>query len=604
MNLKYFLLLTSLIVFHLALNPDLNVQISDQFNEEMEKEAEILPQRLNNIQSKQSLEDLNLGVNFTTYIGGDAENAEDQSFVIAIGSDNSIYITGWTASTDFPTTDNAFNRTRSGNGLKDIFVMKLSADGSEIIFSTFIGGTSSSLWNRAHVVMVLDSSDNVIISTVTSVSNFHTTPGAYDQSYNGDHDIIVAMLSADGSELLFSTFLGGSAIDTVINIEIDNVGNIYLSGNTGSTDFPTTAGAYNRTHSGSEDIFVAKLSADGSTLLFSTFLGGSGDDCLPLMALDSQNSIYIGGITSSVDYPTTMDALNTSSNGGGGFDLWGAAAHSGVDLVLSKLSANGSVLLYSTYIGGTDTEVILGIAIDSADNVIITGAIDTVSADNVTFPTTPSAYDPTFNGGTPGILWDDSFVMKIAADGSSILFSTYLGGSGSDRSRGIVVDSNDNIYITGETLSGDFPLEPEVPLDSSMSNWEVFVSKLSANGSNLLYSTYFGGLRAEIPFSIVLDGMDNVYVTGHILNGGLPTSIGTSVYEFGSRKNLFITKFSNSTINIPTTTTSDTATSDTTTNSTITSTTPPASTNFDGIPIILSVFVALITVRRLRKKED
>lgn len=433
--------------------------------------------------SSQTIEEINPVLDFTTYIGG---NDGDSSYSLALGSDHSIYIAGWTKSADFPTTNNAFSRTRSSSP-KDIFVAKLSADGSELLYSTYLGGTSDIFESGSLVALALDSSNNAIVGASTSSSQFPTTPGSFNQTHSGDRDVFIAKLSADGSNLLFSTFIGGNDSDSITAIELDSANNVYFSGQTESRDFPTTAGGYNRTHGGGEDVYVAKLSADGSTLEFSTFVGGSVDDCYPLLALDSQNNIYISGSTSSFNFPTTIDALNYSSNGGNGYSFGDDLTS--IDLFVCKISADGSELLYSTYLGGTKSEYVNAIVADSADNIIITGS--TGSSD---FPSTANAYDPSYNGGnTDPDFVGDIFVTKIAANGSNLMFSTFLGGSSDyEFSRDITLDNDDSIYLTGYTRSTNFPLTSS-PFDSDSSYGEAFLSVLSADASELLYSTFLGG---------------------------------------------------------------------------------------------------------------
>ena len=299
MKSKYFLLASALLIFNMTLINDLEVGIMNNSHSELS---------LGKVQKTQSIESLNLAVNFTAYIGAYAFGEE--SFSTAIGSDHSIFIAGWTSTSYFPTTANAFNRTKSDSD-SDIFVARFSPDGSELIFSTFIGGTQGN-FGDGFVGIALDSNDNVILGSYTSSTEFPTTIGAYDRTYNGgDFDAVITKLAADGSELLFSTLIGGSGQDSIISLLVDSSDRIYLAGNTESSDFPTTLGAYNRTHGGHEDLFVACLSSDGSTLEFSTFLGGSSWETWPLMALDSAGNIYLGGSTCSNDYPVTPDALNT-----------------------------------------------------------------------------------------------------------------------------------------------------------------------------------------------------------------------------------------------------------------------------------------------------
>ena len=581
MKSKYILLASALLIFNMVIINDLEVRSTNYSQSE---------NYLGKIQEIQSTESLNLAVNFTTYFGA---HVNDQSYSTAIGGDGSIFVTGWTPSDGFPTTANAYNRTRSSSD-KDIYVMRFSPDGSELIFSTFIGGTLG-IYQSGSVSIALDSNDNVILGSYTSYADFPTTIGAYDRTYNGgDYDAVITKLSADGSELLFSTMIGGSGQDTVSIIRIDSSDRIYISGQTESSDFPTTLGAYNRTHGGHEDLFVACLSSDGSTLEFSTFLGGSSWETWPLMALDSAGNIYLGGSTCSNDYPVTPDALNTMPNGGleylVGDDL------TGVEIFMSKLSTDGSDLLYSTYLGGTGADYINALAVDSADNVIITG--HTGSSD---FHVTANSYNPNFQGGfwvsDQGVnVVADIFVTKISADGSDILFSTYIGGSKNyELCRDMVLDENDAIYLTGVTRSSDFPVKPMYTLDKTPPVYyeDAFVSVLAADGSDLLYSSFFGGPGYDAAYGITLDDND-IIITGYT-NGGLPTSNHTLVSEYGTVKSLFVTKFSNSTQDF----TPESST--TTTSEPSTTTTEPKQASFIPLELIMFTIVSLAFYVKRRK---
>jgi hypothetical protein len=314
--------------------------------------------------------------------------------------------------------------------------------------------------------------------------------------------------SANAGELVYSTYLGGSYGDYGYGIAVDASGNAYVTGQTLSSDFPTTAGAFDTTNDINPDVFVSKLNADGSALLYSTFIGGGGDDCGYSIALDNAGNVYITGDAGSTTFPTTPGAFDTTHNGD-------------YDAFVSKLNADGSALLYSTFIGGGGGDCGCGIALDNAGNAYITG--DTWSnLFPTTFPTTPGAFDTTHNG------YHDAFVSKLNADGSALLYSTFLGGSDyDDHGYGIAVDNEGNAYITGFTNSGDFPTTPGAFNTDPRSTGAggAFVSKLNATGSALLYSTFLGGIDYwDCGYGIALDNTGNAYIAGYTESSDFPTT--------------------------------------------------------------------------------
>jgi len=272
--------------------------------------------------------------------------------------------------------------------------------------------------------------------------------------------------------LVYSTYLGGGGDDEGAGIAVDPGGNAYVTGLTDSTNFPITPGAYQTTTGGGGnwDAFVTKLNVSGSGLVYSTYLGGSGDDRGDGIAIDGSGNAYVTGGTVSVNFPTTRGAYKTTYDGTG---YWNA--------FVSKLNPLGSGLVYSTYLGGTWDAEGSGIAIDGSGNAYVTGEAGSG------FSTTPGGYQTTLGGES------NAFVTKLNVSGSGLVYSTFLGGSGTDPGYGIAVDSNGNAYITGSTASG-FPTTPGAYQTTfGEGNYDAFVSKLNANGSGLVYSTYLSG---------------------------------------------------------------------------------------------------------------
>jgi hypothetical protein len=362
------------------------------------------------------------GLVYSTYMGGGGFDLGEGVAVDAVGS---AYVTGQTSG-GFPTTPGAFDTSFNG-GSSDAFVAKLNAAGSALLYSTYLGG---SIFDGGFGVAV-DASGNAYVTGLAN-PGFPTTPGAFDTSQNGAQDTFVTKLNADGSALLYSTYLGGTNFEEGNGVAVDAAGNGYVTGRTSSGDFPTTAGAFDEGFNGGGDVFVTKLNAAGSATLYSTYLGGSGFDRGDGVALDAAGNAYVTGLVDS-GFPTTPGAFDEGFNGG-------------QDTFVTKLNADGSATLYSTYLGGSGQDWGRGVAVDAFGNAYASGRTDSAN-----FPKTAGAVDTSFNGG------QDAFVTKLNAAGSALLYSTYLGGSDLEEGEGVAVDAGGNAYVTGATRSDAFP---------------------------------------------------------------------------------------------------------------------------------------------------
>jgi len=385
---------------------------------------------------------------YSTYLGEGG-----WGYGIAVDSAGNAYVTGG-AVADFPITPGAFQPTYAGGG-SDAFVTKLNPTGSALVYSTYLGGSSS--WDQGNGVAV-DSVGNAYVTGYTESADFPITPGAFQPAYGGgDRDTFATKLNPTGSALVYSTYLGGSGEDVGTGVAVDSAGNAYLTGYTGSTDFPTTPGAFQTTHNGVWDAFVTELNPPGSALVYSTYLGGSGYWNLGSgIAVDGASNAYVSGTTNSTDFPTTANVVQPAYGGNS-------------DAFVSKLNPTGSALVYSTYLGGSGGDTSGGIAVDSQGNAYVTG--NTYSTD---FPTTTNAVQPA-NGGN-----SDAFVVKLNPTGSALLYSSYLGGCCSEYGFGIAVDSAQNVYVTGETDSPNFPtMNPFQPALGATWATNAFVTKTS-----------------------------------------------------------------------------------------------------------------------------
>ncbi|NUR78493.1 MAG: hypothetical protein HOQ28_19680 [Thermoleophilia bacterium] len=445
------------------------------------------------------------GIEYTTFIGGSSDEIGNG---IAVDGNGNAYVTGTTQSPDFPTTVGAFSRTGAAGNNPDVFVSKLNPTGTALVYSTFIGGSGFDFGRR----IAIDAGGNAYITGQTTSANFPTTANAFSRRLhippncprcvNADnYDGFVAKLNASGSGLAYSTYLGGTDIDSPRGVAVDGAGNAYVTGETVSVDFPTTAGAFSRTEHGAYDMFVTKVNATGSALAYSTYLGGAQVDNGERVAVDSGGNAYVLGFTSSLDFPTTPGAFDTTANGD-------------FDVSVTKLNPAGSALVYSTYLGGQGSDSGGGLAIDAAGNAYVSGG-----AGSLDFPTTPGAFDTTSDG-------NDAFVTKLNPVGSAAVYSTLVGGTGGDGASGVVVDSAGNAWLTGVTSSGDFPMSADAADGSFNGVADAFISELNSAGSAVVYSTYLGGAQSDSGTDIARDSVGNVYITGRTFSMDFPATTG------------------------------------------------------------------------------
>jgi Big-like domain-containing protein/beta-propeller repeat-containing protein len=441
-------------------------------------------------------------ISYSTYLGG---SDSDNGAGIAIDSSGAAYVTGSTVSPNFPTTPGAFDA--SGNGDRDAFVTKLKPAGTGLAYSTYLGGISrnsggGNFSGDAGIGLAVDSAGAAYVTGITTSEDFPTTAGAFDTT---PHSAFVTKLNPAGSGLVYSTYLGGGTfLDSAQAIAVDSQGAAYVTGSTASRDFPTTVGAFETSPQGNVDAFVTKFNPAGTGLAYSTFLGGSDSDEGTGIAVDSAGAAHVTGSTVSTDFPTTAGAFDTGANGG-------------EDAFVTKLNPTGSGLAYSTFLGGSSNDFGLGFAIDSAGAAFVTGV--TISDD---FPTTAGAFDTTLDGSAP-----DGFVTKLNQAGSGLAYSTFLGGSSNDAGFGVAVDSAGAAYVTGETLSTDFPTTASA-FDASLGGGrDAFVAKLGPTGTRLAYSTYLGGSSVDdLGQSIAVDSAQMAYVTGTTDSPDFPTTAG------------------------------------------------------------------------------
>ncbi len=370
-----------------------------------------------------------------------------------------------------------------------------------IVFSTYFGGNEDDMAQG----VATDPSGNVYITGATSSSDFYTSPTAFqstlaESSAPGSGtttDAFVVKLSPRGL-LIYSTFVGGNDYDQANGIAVDSAGNAFITGETLSSNFPTTPLAYQETlrSRALHDAFVTKLNPSGDSLIYSTYLGGKEIDGGTGIALDPSGNAYVTGVTTSLEFPTTTSAYQNILGGSE------AGIVAGADVFVSKLNPSGASLIYSTYVGGSTDDVGLGIAIGSG-NAFVTGYA------GPDFPITPGAFQETFGGG-----FRDAFIFKLNATGSSLIYSTYLGGSGVDDGNGIAIRGGGKAFVTGMTTAGDFPITPGAFQETFGGSADAFVVQLNGSGSSLHYSTFLGGSENDYGLGIAVNRNGRAFVTG------------------------------------------------------------------------------------------
>jgi hypothetical protein len=414
-----------------------------------------------------------------TFLGG---NSSDSIKAIATDGLGYAYVTGSISSGNF----NFTSRFCANETLGGAFVAKISPDLRSLVFCVLLGpGEGKDI--------ALDATGNIYVAGENRANDFPVTEDVLPSNSSHYYDIFVCKLSPEGSTLLFSDLLGGRDWDIIRGMALDAQGDVYLTGDTHSKDFPTTEGAFQTTWKGPYwSAFVCKVDMTDRRLAFSTFLTGNGDDTGQDIAVDDDGYMYVTGEAGSRDFPI-QGSVPQADRAGGQFDAF-----------ISKLAPDGSALVFSTFLGGDDDDRGTGIALDGQGHIYVCGG--TKSTD---FPTTSRAYQQDHRGNWEG------FLAKMEPSGASYSYVTLLGGSSWDWATALALDDEGSVYVTGDTCSADFPVTSSAyRVDSPDNRADFFLLKFDPTGEMLLFSTCFGSNESEEDARIALDPSGYVYLCG------------------------------------------------------------------------------------------
>jgi hypothetical protein len=452
-------------------------------------------------------------IDYSTFLGG---TGFDTAFSIVLDTNGNAYLAGFTGSPAFP--GSASQPRNFGGGTTDAFVTKIDPTGSHILWTTFLGGSSTDgSWDLS-----LDPQGNVYTVGATSSSDFPVTNGS---RLLGIFTGFAVKLDPTG-KMVYSTYVGGSGTDEVYGVVADSQGSAYVVGITASLDFPMVKPLFSDPPSGISAGFLGRINPAGTGFVFSTYLGGAGQDGAFAVTLDTTGNVYVAGATgptlggSTGDFPSLNGAQNSYAGGV-------------ADVFVAKFNGGGSAMLYSTLLGGADWEEPYRITVDKSGAAYVAGY--TKSHD---FPVSNGAFQRTFGGGD----WD-GFVTKVSPSGSQFVYSSYIGGSGDDYALGIGVSATGETFLSGLTTSANFPTAIGT-LQSTYGGGasDAFLARVNSAGTNLLDSTYLGGPLMDQSWGLALDSVGNAYLTGATESPSFPTTAGAAQHGLLGGSDAFLTK--------------------------------------------------------------
>jgi hypothetical protein len=466
---------------------------------------------------------------YSSYLGGSANDVAERVAVDAAGY---AYVVGWSESADFPAS-RALQSTNHGS--TSVFISKLNPElrgAASLIYSTFLGGTGT---NSGRSIAVSPAGE-VVVAGDTNAPDFPVTSGAFQPSCKMHRrscstDAFISKINAAGNELLYSTYLGGSGTEFGFSVALGESGQIFLVGNTDSPDFPVTRRAFQTEFGGGPstfgDAFAVELDPAGKgrrDLLYSTYLGGSGSESAWAVASDRVGNIYVGGSTSSPNFPVTPGAYQPHFGGGS------ASTGDGFVAKLRPAGMGSKDLVYGTFLGGSADDRVEGLAVDPSGMIYVTGYTQSAN-----FPITADrAFQPVFGGGTCfGAPCADAFIAQLNPSESahnSLAYSSFFGGDSIDLGHAIALDSTGKVYITGETTSTNLPLRDPLQDDCTLGCrplplTDVLIARFDltkAGSAGLLFSTYFGGSNVDTGWSIAVDDKGAAYVAGQVFSTDFP----------------------------------------------------------------------------------
>ncbi len=440
---------------------------------------------------------------YSTIVGGSATDDPNDIFV---DDDGAAYVTGATASSDFPVTAGAYQTGLIGTE-QDVFVFKLDPTGTSRVWATFIGHE----FEESGLGVAVDPDDNIIVAGWTQSDRFPTTTGAYDRTQNGARDAFVVKLNSSSTVLLAGTVIGSAAAEECRALDVDRLGNIYITGFTDSRFFPSSGD-----FRGLRDVFVSKFTPDLANLTWSTFLGGSNVDIGLAIQADADQSVFVGGRTESNDF-VMVNAWDNSHNGG-------------QDAFLARVAPDGQSQIFATYIGGTREESLGGIALDDIGDVYIAGR--TTSLD---FPVTTGTFDENYKGA------GDGYYVKMLRDGSDVVYVSYLGAEGAEEVHDVAVTANREPVIYGITRSLAFPVTDRACAVERAGDSDLFISMMNRDGNRILCSSYLGGEgQNEFSRALTIGPDGDFFLTGRTVDDKFPV---TDLSEGQGGADVFVTKF-------------------------------------------------------------
>jgi len=437
----------------------------------------------------------------STYLGGSNDN---EAYALAIHpTTGEVYVAGLTESIDFPNTSGGAQESKSGGD--DAFVARLDKDLTQVLQSTYLGGSSR---DEARALAIHPTTGEVYVAGYTESANFPKATGGAQKKYGGKGDTFVARLNKDLTQILHSTYMGGKGLDVAYVLAIHpTTGEVYVAGLTESANFPKATGGAQEKYGGKGDTFVARLNKDLTQILQSTYLGGKGSDVAYAIAIHpTTGEVYVAGLTESIDFPNTSGGAQKVYGGGD----W--------DAFVVMLNSNLTQILQSTYLGGKDTDVAFALAVHPKTGEVYVAGY-TLSKN---FPNTSGGAQTGHRGGS-----EDAFVARLNKDLTKILQSTYLGGNNSDIAHALAIHpTTGEVYVAGETESTNFPEAAGGAQKSKGKKGDAFVARLNSNLTKILRSTYFGGSGYDYATALAISSSGDVYVAGYTLSTDLPKATG------------------------------------------------------------------------------